>query len=481
MRSLLVFLLSFALMFSMVTISSATDVSSEMPEDVTVNVEDENSEDFFTSFFIGMDESASEAMSTWALNRDMKAYGGDLCEGLFFLKSRASTDYVNYYLTDLDYYSVTAGSFTDSENQQWRLINAGNGYYKITSFQTDHCLTAVAGGQEGMLSLENYSDAKSDRQLWKFIATTTNSSVGNTYRIVPKAYENTMCLGISETAGIYGHEGLQKEYNTQTNFFNEWYLVTYQTDISIFYDMAYDAKFDNVGESAEESLLELVDSVNRVYIKTLGLKFNVYEMEMIESTPDKCKIANNQPLTANFRCPANPSINENCEYYNYNKSINGDCENCTSRLQLYRDFICDYSGAEDNASILVSGHRLYDDNGITCNRSFKWYDYGISLQLYHSPSNYNIEAFSVLVHEIAHHIGAKDHYHEIRYDDKNKPYCVGGEFCFTCNPRTARPTWCIMVNGNLTPSQLENAGYDEIFCSGCLYDMRFYLRNNILN
>ena len=133
MRSLLVFLLSFALMFSMVTISSATDVSSEMPEDVTVNVEDENSEDFFTSFFIGIDESASETMSTWAFNRDMKAYAGNVCEGLFFIKSRASTNSANYYLTDLDYYSVTGGSFVDTENQQWILDDMGDGYYKIIS------------------------------------------------------------------------------------------------------------------------------------------------------------------------------------------------------------------------------------------------------------------------------------------------------------------------------------------------------------
>ncbi len=418
----------------------------------------------------------AEEASLRVYNSDLSA-PHEVCEGVFFLKSVASTNTQHYYLTDFDYYTVTGGSFADISSQQWRLVDAGNGYYKIISVQTGFYLTARADANEGMLSLSRNPTANEDRQLWKF-ETTWDDGIEISYRIVSKAYEN-MCVGLSDTMGFYGHDGLQKEYDIYSpDYFAEWQLVNYQTELTLYYDNAFYTKFINKGMDAETTLIDLIDAVNLVYPKVLGLKFSIYDIDMVDSTPDKCKISNNYQLTEKVMCPANPRVGGNCAIYNQGKLLNNECENCTSRLQIYKDFIYEYPGEIKNASILFTGHRLYDDSGEECNRSFQWYGNGISMQVKHSPNTYYLVAADTLVHEIAHHIGAPDHYHE-RIQEDGVWVCKGKELCIECNSTSGRPAWCIMGNADLyTASGLINADYDEIFCEGCINDIMNYIRSN---
>jgi len=477
MRSLLVFLLSFALMFSMVTISSATDVSDEIPEDVAESILDDNLDASIDGLYEQMVDAVVEEASTWAFNSDLRAYAGDVCEGLFFIKSRASTNSAHYYLTDLDYYSVTGGSFVDAESQQWRLVDAGNGYYKIIAVQTGRCLTAASTAQEGMLSLTNYSDATADRQLWKFIATSTNSSVGNTYRIVPKAYENTMCLGISENAGFYGHEGLQKEYNSNevTNLFNEWYLMNYYVGVNVYYDEGFDARYGDTVASMLSALSYLNRYAHKIFLETLCVNYDFYIEGCIESTADLCKKENYGGVdgdTINMICPGHTG---------------GVCtvsDDCTNWEESGDNFGIEYEGSFSNINVLFTGHWLEFEDPIDLvpdNRSYysKLYKI-ISMQniLTATAGSYGEYTLFTYVHELAHHLGAKDHYHDV-VDGECKNKCI----CSECaSEESRRESWCIMgsyENGDVSRhgSQLIAADYDELFCSRCLDDMEIKLRS----
>ena len=165
-------------------------------------------------------------------------------------------------------------------------------------------------------------------------------------------------------------------------------------------------------------------------------------------------------------CPANPSsTSPNCAFHNYKLNSDQSCENCTSRLQIYRDFIEEHPGSNTTTSILFTGNKLYNDAGNQCNRSYLWYNHGICIQeLKSNYSEYKLEAFPVIIHEIAHSLGAPDHYHE------GDP-CKNEDLCIECNPETGRPTWCIMSDGWLY------APYDEetLWCDDCYNDVILHL------
>lgn len=156
------------------------------------------------------------------------------------------------------------------------------------------------------------------------------------------------------------------------------------------------------------------------------------------------------------------------------------CENCTSWNQIYHDFIKDYPGNDLTTSVLFTGSALYNDNGVQCNRSYRWYNNGLLLQnISSSTADYYKDVFSTLVHEISHEIGAIDHYHEILKDDQGNDYCRGGENCYRCNEETGRPMWCIMDQGRITNP--DNINTKNLYCPACLKEILEHLADHHAN
>ena len=120
---------------------------------------------------------------------------------------------------------------------------------------------------------------------------------------------------------------------------------------------------------------------------------------------------------------------------------------------------------------------------IADNRSFYAHNdnypyYWVSMQGIDSPTyaSYYTNELDTYVHELAHHLGAPDHYH-----DEVGGECQNLEFCRECNPGNGRMSWCIMDSQGRTASNLLAEDYDETFCPACLNDMKNRMRTQIFD
>lgn len=252
----------------------------------------------------------------------------------------------------------------------------------------------------------------------------------------------------------------------------------YAISLNIYYDQAFNVRHSNAANLIQQFSVP----INNIFIKALNMQVSLNNPMMITSTPDNCKLHRGLSLntsTINAMCPANPS-NEfpSCSYYAINlsnTSNNQICQDCTSWLQIYRDFIKQYPGTTLIPSVLFTGSKLYNENGIECNRSYMWYNNGVVLQnVASSTAEYFNDVISTFVHELSHIIGAPDHYHYLGDDN----ICDNKELCIQCTPSSGRSTWCIMDKGKI--ESYETHDYSMMYCEHCKNDILTYLQENLL-
>lgn len=85
------------------------------------------------------------------------------------------------------------------------------------------------------------------------------------------------------------------------------------------------------------------------------------------------------------------------------------------------------------------------------------------------------KTLAVLVHEIAHQIGAPDHYHEMITNEDGTSTCRCKELCSKCgsNPRDSS---CIMYSAR--KFNLLTCDLNEIFCLECYDDIIEHLKEH---
>ena len=284
-----------------------------------------------------------------------------------------------------------------------------------------------------------------------------------------------MCIG--EGIGGNGRNVEQREYSNNNIFKDEWIIrPEFSLNVNVFYDNSFNVRYSSGYNLANQ----FKPFVEEVYSEIFNLTINYSNPTLIRSTPDNCKIHRGLTLnssTINGMCPANPSLSTpNCSYFDLNATGSSNCENCTSWYQVYRDFIEIYPGNDTNTSVLISGSYYYDDSGSICNRSYRWYDNGLIIQRVDTEANYYNKVLPVIIHEIAHDVGASDHYHEILTNPDGSTYCRGGDLCITCNPTSGRDDWCIMRRTSRT--DLLTCSMDYIFCSGCKKEIEDHLNEH---
>lgn len=362
--------------------------------------------------------------------------------------------------------------YSGKDERRWRFTYLNNGYYKIESVISGKVLAVKAGSENvdgEALIQENYSGAT--RQQWNL------EKLSTSYVLRARSSDSSrppndwcMCAGANVLGISAGLNVEQRRRSDDSDYKDEWVIECDQINIKSYFDKAFNLRY---GSSV---IYDLLSDIKDIYWKALSVKVNFFVPVSIVSTPDNCKIYNSGGVnssTINNMCPANPSKSSPyCVYFNGNKANNDDCENCTSWKQIYRDFINVYPGSTKTVSILFTGNKLYDDNGRAYNRSFYWYNYGISIQeIYDSTADsYHKRMLSCIVHELAHFLGAPDHYHEMIEDSKGNTYCRGGDMCNECNGVNARPGWCLM--DSCWRTDLLSCENDMIFCSDCLADIR---------
>jgi len=110
-------------------------------------------------------------------------------------------------------------------------------------------------------------------------------------------------------------------------------------------------------------------------------------------------------------------------------------------------------------------------HGLEFDRSFAWQGRVFNMQGIEGRQRTTNESVSLLVHETAHLVGGRDHYHDILHGN----VCRGWPICGfpDCSPNP-RPRWCIMDVtwiGDITTRHVDN-----IFCTGCRDDIVAHLQ-----
>lgn len=405
-------------------------------------------------------------------------FESNLPSSIFAFKNVSSGYYMdidNLNSQDLVQQYSNYNSSTLPSREQWLVEKNSDGYYTIRSRYGLNKYLSVSSITTGNDNI-TLTSTVSNNTKWKIYSDSENRMI-----ICPKTSNCKFLCSPNNTLAT----NLQLSFSYNHNSLNMWQINSSKLTINTYYDHAFNVRYDN----AYNLVNNFSDNVSNVLWKSLGLKITLNNPELFWSTPDNCKtqrsITINNLTVDNLsfaRCPANPvNTNPNCPFYNTNRIGHSDCEDCTSWLQSYRDFIRQHPGNDTTVSVLFNGSRLYDQNGNLCNRSFHWYDNGIILQEISATNSeeYNSDLLPCFIHELSHDVNAPDHYHELLTDENGNRYCRGGRMCNECHPDTGRPEWCIMDNG--WRSDLLTCEPNEVYCEGCKNDIMSHLEMHHLN
>ncbi len=228
----------------------------------------------------------------------------------------------------------------------------------------------------------------------------------------------------------------------------------YSTVVENYYDQAFNVRYGFIGNCSDK-IQETNKSVSRVFKKLLNLDINNNTPIYITSLADNCKLKRGYTIstsTIDQMCPGGV----------------GHEPNCTGYGASFDEFYSKYNGNDTKVTVLWTGNAEYE-NGSIANRSFTCAN-GICIEELSSNKKYFELVAPTLAHELAHQIGAPDHYHEILGDGS----CTGGDKCKTCNPNSGRPEYCLMNYCDIY--DFTTRDIEKLFCPDCLNDIKNHLK-----
>ena len=358
--------------------------------------------------------------------------------GKFHIKNVVNGKYMYAYGGEGN--AISASAYRGLDEQKFHIVHQQNGQYLICDNSQEYCLTVRAGQIYNgdfvyLYTAENDSD-DSLRQLWTLERLTNGTfqirnvavdSAGYAYRLV--VHNDSLVLNGS--------------YDESINCSYAWkfFEVKYKASINTYYDKGYYVYYNQTENAAKNQIDSYMRDVAEAYLETFGLSIEFQAPTYFDSCMDQCK---GTVTSANIDSLCN---------------CTDTAEPHTRQEVFFDDFVWRTIEGYRKASVMWSGHRLnklqnYADGTtglIDGNRSF-----------YHNPhimmiSRYGAlerdeESYTTLLHEMAHFLGASDHYHEIDPETKkckNIGHCIqcdgvgdasclmtahvnGASFCDTC-------------------------------------------------
>lgn len=254
-----------------------------------------------------------------------------------------------------------------------------------------------------------------------------------------------------------------KEYDISNNSTTVKVEVVkgYYLRMDNFLDNGFVVKYGNGNEVKAKELVKRVTGwVAQYYKDYFGVILDNH-IDIFTSAPDKCKyeIMNREGETRTFE----QLINAPCPY---DSKEHRPC--CTYKFRPLIEFI-GKQYQNTGFPIVWTGHTLFNDNeGIKeWNRSFRISNpQGICMIGYMEENKFVNNSIYTLLHETAHILGGRDHYHE---EDSNGK-CSNYDICSTCgvHKRDAR---CIF-GGILVNESMLTFDKDKLFCKDCIEEIR---------
>ena len=384
----------------------------------------------------------------WLWNVDIQFEEGTY---MFFNK------YTGSYMHSGSYSSgfLIERDFDGTNNQKWGLTyDVSSGFYKIKNLNTNLYLTAATTSNTGANIIEQtYSTSTADRQLWKFTKTSTGA-----YKVQPRAYEWENCV-LSTDLSDYEDEWSdliikQAWYYDDDNYRDEWYIVdkkVYHSTVNSYFDNGYPVRWGETTPVSMEYIKSYTENVAEAFYKHLGLILYYDDAEYYNSPIDVCK-----------GTVTSQNIDTLCTHIGKH----------TERDSVIRSFVLAYLSSDIITNIYWTGHKVTSTatNGTeNINRSCSWGDTVYMLEL---ADEYNRKLYSegVLMHELAHQYGARDHYHEPAIEGDWES-CKFSDICSCCG-ENPRPKTCIMYQPRI------DIFADTAICDACKSEMLAHLENH---
>ena len=251
---------------------------------------------------------------------------------------------------------------------------------------------------------------------------------------------------------INGVTLVQGAYTNDSYYTDEWEMMhIYYATVNMFFDNGYSVRYNESHSASVQNIDNYMQAISDIYLKLLGLEINFNTATYYNSPIDQCKVI---VTSSNIDTLCTHSI-----IHTYRPNIISSFKNA-------------FAGNNTITNVYWSGHRITSTStsGITDeNRSCSSGTAVIMIEL-SSESERFTESTGVLMHELNHQYGARDHYHEpaIAGDDTT---CKFKDICTRCgdNPR---PSSCIMFDSRIDISE------STVICSGCMEDIKAHLEDH---
>ena len=334
-------------------------------------------------------------------------------------------------------------SFLGYDYQRWTVDYISNGYYKIISEYSNLELTAPTGYGNDVVTQTSPSSANT--HLWKFI-----KQSDGTYKISPKS--NSNCFMAAGDVYSYADQDLEIR-SVQSDGGDEWELteIQYIANVFNYYDMGYPIRYGESTSVASSKINSYIDMVGRQYLRLFGLELTPFNATYYQSPLDLCK----GTVTSN-------NIDNLCSHGGVVHS---------ERSNVISDFNSSHVGDSKTTYVLWSCHKITStatSGVVNYNRSCSS-GTGIFL-ISINTTDRDQKSQAVLMHELNHQYGARDHYHELA-DPNDYKSCKFKDICSECGVNK-RPASCIMNTTSI------NINSDSVICQPCIEEILAHLSDH---
>ena len=241
--------------------------------------------------------------------------------------------------------------------------------------------------------------------------------------------------------------------------------TVYLATLNSYYDLGYPTYYSEGNDVSENRINGYMVAVRDRYDELFNLKLSVPHTKYYYSGIDGCK-----------GTVSSKNINTLCSHNNPHTSAAGNFDDNPNSIA--QCFVRDIGYSTDKiTNAYWSTHKIKTDT--SDNRSFSWGINGVYI-INRYQINRHRRSEVVLMHEMNHQFGVRDHYHEAPgdiYTCKRAIANQGNGFCSLpkCNEKNGtiyRPASCIMNKSE------QNIWNDDIMCGGCQEEIMSHLENH---
>ncbi len=232
--------------------------------------------------------------------------------------------------------------------------------------------------------------------------------------------------------------------------------VKYHMEVTHFYDQGFLVEYNFNDSSAQAAIRSYSVAAAERQLYLLGLYTFIRGVEYYESLADKCK----EIVTSN-------NIDIMCQHED------GIHTKGESLLGYFRSV---HRGTNTSTNVLWSGHKILSgysaDGKEVYNTSNAVPGIAIMLLKRDDMTGDIPPMATVLMHELSHTIGAKDHYHHvIEITEDGEEVCKNAEICSTCGTLEKRDINCLM-------SRATGEVSSAMYCDSCKEEILAHLESH---